>query len=137
ISYTKEEYTTAPWFSEGVDSTVSEYIRLHASLVDERHYLEHLGQAITEFEDRPAHLTQSAEESSADAWLEKYPNYRRPQRSISYYNKGELIGVLLDLAMRDASQGHTSLRELFRWMNEHYAKQGKFFADDGVREAAE
>jgi predicted metalloprotease with PDZ domain len=73
-----------------------------------------------------------------DAWLEKYDYYRMPQRSISYYNKGELLGVLLDLAVRDASNGSESLRDVFQWMNQNYAKQGRFFADsDGVEEAAE
>jgi predicted metalloprotease with PDZ domain len=138
VDYTKENYTTALWFSEGVDSTVGEYIRLRAGLLDEHHYLYHLSQEIAELERRPAHLTQSVEQSSLDAWLEKYPYYGLAERSISYYNKGELLGVLLDLAMRDASDERASLRDLFRWMNEHYAKQGKFFADSGaVREAAE
>lgn len=138
VDYTKENYTTALWFSEGVDSTVGEYILLHAGLLDETHYLDHLSQEITELQYRPAHLTQSVEESSLDAWLEKYPYYGLPQRSISYYNKGELLGVLLDLSMRNASGDRASLRDLFRWMNEHYAKQGRFFADSAaVREAAE
>jgi len=138
IDYTKENFTTALWFSEGVDSTVGEYIRLRAGMLDERHYLDHLSQEITELESRPAQLTQSVEDASMDAWLEKYPYYGLPERSISYYNKGELLGVLLDLAIRDASYDRSSLRELFRWMNTHYAKQGKFFADsDAVRQAAE
>src|SRR5438876_542011 len=137
IDYTKENYTPALWFSEGADSTVGEYIRLRAGVLDERHYLDHLSQAITELENRPAHLTQSVEQSSIDAWLEKYPYYGLPERSISYYNKGELLGVMLDLTMRDASHDQSSLRELFGWMNQHYAKQGKFFADsEGVRQPA-
>jgi predicted metalloprotease with PDZ domain len=138
IDYTKENYTTALWFSEGVDSTVGEYIRLRAGVLDEPHYLDHLSQEITELENRPAHLTQSVEDASMDAWLEKYAYYNLPERSISYYNKGELLGVLLDLIMRDASHDQSSLRELFRWMNMHYAKEGKFFADsEAVRQAAE
>ena len=138
VDYTKENYTAALWFSEGVDSTVAEYILLRAGLLDEQHYLNHLGQEITQLENRPAHLTQSAEQSSLDAWLEKYPYYNLPGRSISYYNKGELLGVLLDLKMRDASDDKVSLGDLLRWMNEHYAKQGKFFPESaGIREAAE
>ena len=138
IDYTKENYTTALWFSEGVDTTASEYIRLRAELLDERHYLDHLSREITQLENQPAHLTQSAEQSSLDAWLEKYPHYGLPERSISYYNKGELLGVLLDLAMRDASHDQASLRQLFRWMNDRYAKQQKFFADSGaVQHSAE
>ena len=138
IDYTKENYTPALWFSEGVDSTASDLIRLRAGLLDERRYLAELGEAITELEGRPAHLTQSVEQSSEDAWLEKYPYYGLPGRSISYYNKGELLGVLLDLRMREASHDRASLQALFRWMNEHYAKQGKFFLDsDAVRQAGE
>jgi predicted metalloprotease with PDZ domain len=138
VDYTKENYTPALWFSEGVDTTAAEYIELRAGLLDERHYLDQLGQQITELQNRPAHLTQSAEQSSLDAWLEKYPRYGLRDRSISYYNKGELVGVLLDLIMRDASQDQASLRELFRSMNDQYAKNAKFFADStAVREAAE
>jgi predicted metalloprotease with PDZ domain len=129
IDYTRENDTPALWFSEGVDTAASEQIRLRAGLIDERHYLDHLGEAITALESRPAHLTQSVEQSSLDAWLEKYPRYDLPERSISYYSKGELLGVLLDLAMRDASHDQASLRDLFRAMNDHYAKQGKFFRD--------
>jgi predicted metalloprotease with PDZ domain len=70
--------------------------------------------------------------------LEKYPYYNLPTRSISYYNKGELLGVLLDLKMRDLTDDRASLEDLFRWMNEHYAKQGKFFHDsESVRQAFE
>jgi predicted metalloprotease with PDZ domain len=138
VDYTKANYTNALWFSEGVDSTVSGYMLLRAGLLDERSYLENLSQAISELENQPAHLTQSVEQSSLDAWLEKYSYYNLPDRSISYYNKGELLGILLDLKVRAATNGHASLQALFRYMNEHYAKPGKFFADTaGVRESAE
>lgn len=138
VDYSKENYTRALWFSEGVTSTVEGIIELRAGLIDERRYLDYLGDQITELERRPAHLTQSAEESSLDAWLEGNPYYRRPDRSISYYNKGELLGVMLDLAVRDGSHGRASLREVLQWMNQNYAKKGRFFHDsESVREAAE
>jgi predicted metalloprotease with PDZ domain len=138
IDYTKENYTRALWFSEGVTSTAEGTIQLRATLIDEKQYLYLLGEEITELDRRPAHLTQSAEESSLDAWLEGNGYYRRPERSISYYNKGELLGVMLDLAVRDASHGQASLREVLQWMNQNYAKKGRFFNDsEGVREAAE
>ena len=137
VDYTRENYSDALWFSEGVTNTVEDYVLLRAGLLDEPEYLSRLANRIEAFERRPAHLTQSAEESSLNAWLEKYPYYRQPQRSVSYYNQGELLGVLLDLAMRNASHGAASLRDLFRAMNQD-AKQGHFFADsDGVRQAAE
>ena len=138
IEYTRENYSRALWFSEGVDSAVSDLIRLKAGLLDERRYLYHLSQGIRELQSRPAHLTQSVEQASVDAWLEKYPYFGLPERSISYYNKGELLGVLLDLRMRELTHGKQSLQTLFRWMNEHYAKSGKFFDDsEGVLNAVQ
>ena len=138
IDYTKENYTRALWFSEGVDSTVSEEMLVRAGLIDEQTFLDRLADQITGFQLRPAHQTQSVEDSSLDAWLEKYSYYRSPERSINYYNKGQIVGVLLDLAIREKTHGQKSLRDLFRWMNEHYAKRGRYFDDsEGVREAAE
>ncbi len=138
VDYTKENFTRALWFSEGCTSTAADFIQLRAGLIDERRFEQELAADIAELQRRPAHLTQSAEQSSLDAWLEGYPYYRRGERSISYYNKGELLGILLDLDIREASRGKASLREVFQWMNLNYAKKGRFFPDsDGVREAAE
>ncbi len=138
IDYTKENYTRALWFSEGVTSTVAESTLFRAGMLDEKGFLAGLAAEMRELETRPAHLTQSAEASSVEAWLEKYPAYRAPERSVSYYNKGELLGSMLNLAILNASGGTQSLRELFHWMNEHYAKQSRYFPDsEGVREAAE
>ena len=138
VDYTKENYTRALWFSEGCTSTAADFIELRGGLLDEAHFEQELASDIGELERRPAHLTQSAEDSSLDAWLEGYAYYRRPERSISYYNKGELLGIMLDLAVRQASHGQASLREVFQWMNQNYAKKGRYFADSaGVLEAAE
>jgi predicted metalloprotease with PDZ domain len=138
IDYTRENYTRALWFSEGTTTTAANIILLRAGLLDETHYLKGLASEIDELERRPAHLTQSAEESSLDAWLEKYDYYRLPARSISYYNKGNLLGVLLDLQVREATHDAASIRDVFHWMNENYARKGQFFPDtDGVRRAAE
>jgi predicted metalloprotease with PDZ domain len=138
VDYTRENYTRALWFSEGCTSTAADIIQLRSGLIEERRFELQLAAEINELEGRPAHLTQSAEESSLDAWLEGHASYQRAERSISYYNKGELLGIMLDLAVREASHGHASLREVFQWMNQNYAKQGKFFPDsEGVREAAE
>jgi predicted metalloprotease with PDZ domain len=138
VDFTKENYTRALWFSEGCTSTAADIIQLRGDLLDERHFEQDLASDIGELERRPAHLTQSVEESSLNAWLEGDAYYRRPERSISYYNKGELLGILLDLVVRETSHGQASLREVFQWMNQNYAKKGTFFSDsEGVREAAE
>ena len=138
VDYTKENYTRALWFSEGVTSTVGEYALLQAGLMGEKEYLQNLSREITALEARPAHLTQSAEESSLDAWLEKYPSYREPEHSVSYYNKGLLVGVMLDLAIRKASHDDASLRDLFLYLNQTYGKKGKYFNEsEGIQQAAE
>ncbi len=138
IDYTKENYSPALWFSEGVTNTVQDYTLVRGGLLEQQTYLTRLADHIADLERRPAHLTQSVEQSSLDAWLEKYPAYRAPERSISYYDKGELLGVMLDLAVRDVSHGSASLREIFQWMNQNYARQGRFFPDSqGVEQAAE
>jgi predicted metalloprotease with PDZ domain len=137
IDYQHENDTRVLWFSEGVTSTVANILLARAGLIDERGYLLSVSDEITVLQRRPAHRWQSAEESSLDAWFEGYAYYRSPERSISYYNKGELLGCLLDLRIRQMTRGEKSLRDLLRWMNEHYARQHRFFPDSqGVEEAA-
>lgn len=134
VNYTREQYSRALWFSEGVTSTVADMIEMRSGLADEKHMVEHLGSLIGGLQSRSAHLTQSAEEASLDTWLDTYPNYRRADRSISYYGKGELLGFLIDLEMLRLTNGHRCLRDLFQSMNQRYAKQGKYFDDsEGVR----
>ena len=138
IDYQRTMDTRALWFSEGVTSTVGDMLLARAGLLNDRQYLDRVASEINELQSRPAHRWQSAEESSLDAWFEGDAYYRTPQRSISYYNKGEVLGVLLDLRMRQLTQGRKSLRDLFQWMNENYAKKGRPFPDsDGVQQAAE
>ena len=138
IDYQRIMDTRALWFSEGLTSTVGDLMLVRAGLIGERQYLDRLAAEISELQSRPAHRWQSVEESSLDAWFEGDAFYRTPQRSISYYNKGEVVGVLLDLRIRQLTGGNKSLRDLFRWMNEAYAKKGLFFPDSaGVQQAAE
>ncbi len=138
VDYQHEEDTRALWFSEGVTSTVGNLLLVRSNLIDEQLYLRHVSDEITELQSRPAHRWQSAEDSSLDAWFEGQAYYRSPERSISYYNKGEILGILLDLRIRQVTQGEKSLRDLLQWMNEHYAKQHRFFPDSpGVETAAE
>ena len=77
---------------------------------------------INELESRPAHRWQSAEQSSLDAWYEKYPLYTRPEESISYYNKGQILGVMLDILIRDRTDNRASLDDVLRALNVEYAQ---------------
>jgi predicted metalloprotease with PDZ domain len=138
VDYTQEQYCDALWFAEGGTSTVSELILLRTGFIDAEHYLNGVAKEIEELQSRPAHKWMSAEESSIETWYDKYPTYRTPQRSISYYNKGFILGVLLDLQMREATGGKKSLRDLFIYLNQNFAKQGKSYANsDGIRRAVE
>ena len=138
IDYQRSMDTRALWFSEGVTSTVGDMLLARAGLFGDRQYIDRIASEINELQSRPAHRWQSAEESSLNAWFEGNAFYRTPERSISYYNKGEVVGVLLDLRIRQLTDGRKSLRDLFHWMNENYAKKGRFFPDsDGVQQAAE
>ena len=93
---------------------------------------------INELESRPARAWQSAEESSLDTWLDKYSLYNRPEFSISYYNKGQLLGVALDILIRDATDNRASLDDVMRRMNQEYAERGRYYDDSaGVERAVE
>lgn len=138
IDYLHENFTTALWFSEGFTNTVADYTLLRTGAWSEQQFLLGLSREIYRLESRPAVRIQSAEESSLDTWFDKYPQYRTPQRSIDYYNKGEILGVMLDLSMRDATQGTRSLRDLFQWMEKNYFYEARYFDDTaGVRFAVE
>jgi predicted metalloprotease with PDZ domain len=138
IDYQNAQDTRALWFSEGATSTVADIVLARAGLIDEVNYLRRISTGITELQHRPARAWQSAEESSLDAWFEGIPSYRSPDRSISYYNKGDILGILLDLRIRQLTGGRKSLRDLFHWMNDSYARQHRAFPDsEGVELAAE
>jgi predicted metalloprotease with PDZ domain len=138
VDFTKEQYSRALWFAEGVTSTYGAYTLERAGLWSKDQFYGDLGMQVGMLESRPAHTWQSAEESSLDTWFDKYDSYNLPDRSISYYNKGQLLGVTLDLAIRDATDNHKSLDDVLRRLNDEYAKQGKFYDDSkGIRTVVE
>jgi predicted metalloprotease with PDZ domain len=138
VDYTREQWTRALWFAEGVTDTYRSYTLVRTGLLSRKQFYEHLASLISELESRPAHRWKSAEEASLDAWFEKYPLYLRPDFSISYYNKGELLGVLLDVLIRDATDNRASLDDLMRFLNDNFAPRGRFYRDSiDIRAAAE
>jgi predicted metalloprotease with PDZ domain len=138
VDYTKEMYTRALWFAEGITSTYGSYALERSGLWTKDQFYTDLAAQIGELDSRPARHWQSVEESSLDAWLEGYDEYRRPERSISYYNKGQIVGDMLDLAIRDATDNHKSLDDVLRRMYDMYPKQGRFYDDSqGVQTTAE
>ena len=138
VDHTREMYTRALWFAEGVTSTYAAYTLVRTGLWSHAQFLADLGKQINELESRPARAWQSAEESSLDTWLDKYSLYNRPEFSISYYNKGQLLGVALDILIRDATDNRASLDDVMRRMNREYAERGRYYDDSaGVERAVE
>ncbi len=129
VDYTHEMYTRALWFAEGVTNTYGSYTLVRSGIWNRREFYSDLSSQITELEARPAEHWQSAEQSSLDTWLDKYALYNQPQRSISYYTKGQLLGVLLDILIRDRTDNQHSLDDVLRAMNQDFAKAGKFYRD--------
>jgi predicted metalloprotease with PDZ domain len=129
VDYTKEQYTRALWFAEGVTSTYGAYTLVRSGLWNKERFYEDLGGQISELESRPANRWQSAEQSSLDAWLEKYSLYNGPDDSVSYYTKGQVLGDLLDILIRDRTNNEKSLDDVLRGLNEDFAKQGKTYRD--------
>lgn len=137
VDYTQEMWTRSLWFAEGVTSTYAAYTLLRTGIWTKEVFYGELGGQITELELRPASHWKSVEEASLDAWLEKYPLYDLPALSISYYNKGQILGVLLDILIRDATNNRKSLDDMMRALNEEFARNGKFYKDVDLRLIAE
>src|SRR5207249_8793775 len=138
VDYTKEQYTRALWFAEGVTNTYGSFTLVRSGIWNKERFYEDLGAQITELEGRPANRWQSAEQSSLDAWLEKYQLYNQPDYSVSYYTKGQVLGDLLDILIRDRTSNDKSLDDVMRSLNANFAKQGKTYRDSlDVRLTAE
>ena len=127
VDYTKEQYTRALWFAEGITSTYASFAQVRAGVWNAGQFFGDLADQLQRLDSSPARKWQSVEESSLDAWLEKYDPYYSPDRSISYYNKGQILGVLLDIAIRDDTDNKKSLDDVMRAMNEQFAKRGRFY----------
>ncbi len=119
VDFSRPNPSPSLWFAEGVTSTYAQYLQIRAGLMAGTDLISHVEQLINDYETRPAARLQSAEDSSVEAWLERYPAYSRGDRSVSYYLKGELIGHLLDIAIRHHSGNRNSLDDAMRRLNEN------------------
>jgi len=138
VDYTREMYTRSLWFAEGVTSTYASYALIRSGVWNKQEFFRDLSMQITELQSRPAEHWQSPEQSSLDTWLEKYALYSQPQRSVSYYTQGQVLGVLLDIVIRDRTDNQHSLDDVMRAMNQDFAKEGKYYRDSlDVRLTAE
>lgn len=133
VDYIHGNDTRDLWFCEGVTNTYAELALLRAELIGRQTFYRGIADAMETLLGRSARHFQSAETSGREAWLEKYSDYNRPARSISYYNKGELLGYLLDLGIRHASHNQAGLDDVMRRLNEYFAERGRFYTMEDLR----
>jgi len=113
IDYERENYTHSLWFCEGVTSYYDQLLTLRAGLCDRTQYLQQLSDSITRLQNTIGRKYQSLWESSFDAWIKLYrPDANSPNSQVSYYLKGELVAMLLDLQIRIASDYQRSLDQV-------------------------
>ena len=136
IDYFQEDYSTALWFSEGFTSYYGGLVLTRTELQSRRQYYRSLARQIRTLQSRPGRRKLSAAHSSLLTWFDDRTFFNTAENSFSYYNKGLLIGLLLDLKIRDASDNRFTLDDVVRHLNEDYAKKGRYFEDDyGVARA--
>ena len=129
VDYSRENYTRALWFAEGGTSAYGNYAMLRSGLWDRKEFYRELAELISELAEHPAQRWKTLEEASLEAWLEKYRFYRRPDWSFSYYSKGAIVTMLLDVSIRDATDNRRSMDDVLRYLNEQFARQGRFYDD--------
>jgi predicted metalloprotease with PDZ domain len=138
FDYTQENYTKVLWVAEGITDYYSDLVLRRAGLITESDYLSATARSIRNLQNTPGRLVQSVEESSFDAWV-KY--YRQDENSvnsqISYYDKGALLGLLLDLEIRKRSNGAKSLDDVMRYLYTEFFKKDRNYGAGDFQKASE
>lgn len=139
FDYDRENYTTMLWFSEGVTSYYENLILNRAGIYSREEVLRELSNSIAGFENIPGKKYQSAAQASFDAWIYFLSRSENTlNTTISYYDKGCAIGMLLDLAIRHETGNKKSLDDVMRSLYQVYYKGKKRgFTDEEFREVCE
>ncbi|MFO7561435.1 MAG: PDZ domain-containing protein [Enhygromyxa sp.] len=118
FDYAKESYTELLWFHEGLTETMETRGLLRAGLISADEYLDTLAAAWSSYRRKPGRNAAAIAELSREAWIKAYkPEPNHGETAISYYEKGNLIGVCLDLTLRlrgRANRTDGSIEGLFR-----------------------
>jgi predicted metalloprotease with PDZ domain len=129
--YAREQYTRLLWWFEGVTSYYDRLALVRAGVGDPKRYLKHLGEGLSALDRTPGARKMSLEEASLTAWVKYYrPDENAPNSAVSYYQKGELVALALDLQLRRAGR---SLDDLVRLVVARHAEEG--LPEDGVERA--
>jgi predicted metalloprotease with PDZ domain len=128
IDLSKENYTDLLWFCEGTTSYYDELVPVRAGFETPEGYLQTLAESIYQRRARPAMRVQSVAEASFDAWI-KFGNANPDDvnSSVSYYDTGSLISLLLDLELRKRSGNKASLDTLMHEMYKNFPSEGPGF----------
>ena len=138
FDYGRENYTTLLWVSEGLTSYYDRLLLRWAGLISVDDYLALVAEDIRELEQTPGRMVQSLSAASFNAWIKHYRrDENSPNSSISYYLKGSLVGLALDLSIRQASGGWRSLDDVFKTLWRHYEGDRKGFTHEEFRSACE
>ena len=117
VDYTRENYTELLWFFEGFTSYYDDLFLVRSKLIDTARYLKLVAGTVSGVLATPGRLVQSVAAASFDAWVKYYrSDENTPNATISYYAKGSLVALALDLTLRGESHGSLDdvMRELWR-----------------------
>lgn len=138
FDYTNENYTKLLWVAEGVTSYYDPLIQRRAGLITEKDYLAEFARAFQNLQKIPGRLVMSAEESSFDTWI-KY--YRQDENSVNsqvdYYDKGSILGFLLDLEIRKLSKNAKSLDDVMRHLYTDFYKKDRNYTPADFQKVSE
>src|SRR5882762_4893864 len=134
----RENYTTLLWAFEGITSYYDDLALVRCGLIEKKDYLELLGRSITTHLRTPGRAKQSLAESSFDAWIKYYrQDENSPNAAVSYYAKGSLVALCLDLLVRDKTRGRKSLDDVMRALWRRHGLTGIGVEEDGIEALAE
>ncbi len=127
-----ESYTSLLWVFEGITSYYDDLALVRSRLIAPASYLELLGQTVTRVIGGSGRLKQSLAESSFDAWTRFYKqDENAPNAIVSYYAKGSLVALALDLRIRLHSEERFSLDDVMRAAWQRYGVAGAGMPEDG------
>lgn len=134
----QEVHTGLLWAFEGITSYYDDLSLVRSGCIEAESYLELLAQNITRVLRGSGRLKQSVMESSFDTWTKFYKqDENAPNAIVSYYAKGAMIALALDLTLRLGTKGEKSLDDLMRALWQRYGKTGKGVTEDGIEQLAE
>ena len=111
--YARENYTDLLWFFEGFTSYYDDLLLRRAGLIDDATYLKLITKTINQVHQTPGRAVQTVAQASFDAWVKYYrQDENTPNATVSYYTKGSLVALCLDLALR--RDGKSTLDDVMR-----------------------